>query len=510
MVYTNPDVINAPLIQFRNKRPKLAKKTKILIIGGVSASVAIITIVVLCVVLTGNSSDPYIHFKFTESFDQIPNPERGWHMHQDSLDFADGSLNWLLTTWRDSYTVNYVPKNTNLKVFGTVLFVKVNLKNSKALANIPSAKLTEIRQAFTNVRNNNLKVIFRPAYDYDGVSKPEPAQISTVLTHLADLAPVINDNKDVILGVQFGLIGPWGEMHSSIYNGKNGQITYENAVKQIGDKYLQLLDPEIKIMVRKPSDIGLILGKDSYTDISTRIGLYNDALYTNADDYGTLDPFDKTNTTIQNYIQQTTKYSISVGETFSFQSTDTDIKGNYSTFNNVVKEAGIQHITSQNLWGFTEDFNGPANGDDSYFRWSDTSFKKFTNMMGYRWVLLNLSYQNAKGHFEGHFSLKNVGLAAIVHKRPVNLVIMSGNIVQKTAINTDPSSWYSTEEYKILFDVTTKQELIGQKCDIYLEFPDKDAALALKPLYSVRLANSDVTWDDATGLNKIISDLVMQ
>ncbi|CAL6088418.1 DUF4832_domain-containing protein [Hexamita inflata] len=498
------------LYQFKTKKCKSSKKCWII---SISVSLILATlIIVLCVLLTHKPHT--VHFK--ESKEPFANPERGWHVLQDSENFANGSLDWLLTTWRDENSVHYVPLNQDFKVFGTVLFVQFNLEQFKNSQQIPEQKMNELHRALTKIRENGLKAIFRAAYNFDGTGRPEPDDIQTVLTHQMQIINVLNANKNVIIGVQFGFIGPWGEMHNSVFDGLEGRVSYEQAVLQIGNQYFEHLDQQIKIMVRKPSDAYILVGqsplqdKDAYTYSRTaRIGFHNDALYTNANDYGTFDP-DKHDPIIINYVRQQTKYTIATGESSAFDYSNSYILGNYSTYSNALKEAKWQHITSQNLWSFTQDFNGPQNNSDEYLRWDIQSFNNFTCVMGYRWVLQKMQYFYSKGNFQGQFQIINVGISTIISKRPVILIIQSGGISQNIIFDTDPRMWLPNETVVLPFDFNIISELIGKPCQILLQFPDKDSELAGNPLYSVRLANSDILWDELTGNNIIINDIMIK
>ena len=152
------------------------------------------------------------------------------------------------------------------------------------------------RATLANVRANGALVTPRFAYDYDGVSGCEP-QFDTVLSHIRQIAGVLNEYADVVVSVECGIIGHFGEMHSSKY----ANIEYTPRVVRA---WLDALDPRIKLQVRAPTHLFQlfrteVLGSTANIDGETllarlheldgweRIGLYNDGYLGTCADYGT-------------------------------------------------------------------------------------------------------------------------------------------------------------------------------------------------------------------------------
>jgi len=152
------------------------------------------------------------------------------------------------------------------------------------------------RATLANVRANGALVTPRFAYDYDGVSGCEP-QFDTVLAHIRQIAGVLNEYADVVVSVECGIIGHFGEMHSSKY----ANIEYTPRVVR---EWLDALDPRIRLQVRAPSHLFQlfrteVLGSTASVDGETllarlpeldgweRIGLYNDGYLGTCADYGT-------------------------------------------------------------------------------------------------------------------------------------------------------------------------------------------------------------------------------
>ena len=75
--------------------------------------------------------------------------------------------------------------------------------------------LNVLQQTFDNIRKNNGHVIVRICYDpwYNGRSNVTPDH-EWVLKHVKQLAPVLSKNTDVIVALEMGMHGAYGEMHS--------------------------------------------------------------------------------------------------------------------------------------------------------------------------------------------------------------------------------------------------------------------------------------------------------
>lgn len=153
------------------------------------------------------------------------------------------------------------------------------------------------RQTLANARANGAFVSPRFAYDCNGVGGCEPA-FDMVLFHMRQIAAVLNEYADVVPSIECGIIGAFGEMHTSPYCGAE----YANRVLRT---WLAELDPRIQLQIRSSSYLFRlfneeILGRTSgnvhgtnvlarLTELSdwSRIGLYNDGYLGTVYDYGT-------------------------------------------------------------------------------------------------------------------------------------------------------------------------------------------------------------------------------
>lgn len=162
---------------------------------------------------------------------------------------------------------------------------------------ITEEALDAIRSEFEAARVNGCVLIprfgYAPAYVHDGrgvgIVGAEPDDIRWVARHMEQICEIINEYKDIIIAVEAGILGPWGEMHSTPYSS-------EEDIRFFMDTWFKHLDPDVSLLIRNLTYITkyyhitgdrfmktLPLSKD---DPFYRIGMYNDGyLLTGEDTY---------------------------------------------------------------------------------------------------------------------------------------------------------------------------------------------------------------------------------
>ena len=160
-------------------------------------------------------------------------------------------------------------------------------------ADIPltDVALQSIRDALESCRQNGGTVIPRFAYTWDGYGGCEPDDFEMVITHIRQISAVLSDYADVIPALECGIIGAYGEMHTSRYTGK------EHA-NRIIEAWLRNTPASIRLLIRScPYIVNYFGAKDKqelFARASTydpsdwrRIGFYNDGYLGTDADYGT-------------------------------------------------------------------------------------------------------------------------------------------------------------------------------------------------------------------------------
>ena len=164
---------------------------------------------------------------------------------------------------------------------------------------IPKKALDSLDNYLAKYAKADVSVIVRFAYDaFDNKKDVEPS-MSLILKHIEALGPVVSKYNNVE-AIECGLIGPWGEMHSSVLD---TQDTYN----QLFPKWLASTS-RVPILSRKPRYayrfMGYKLDSDNDKDIQhlelksldkfeykeeeyKRIGIFNDGYLGTSKDTGT-------------------------------------------------------------------------------------------------------------------------------------------------------------------------------------------------------------------------------
>lgn len=123
---------------------------------------------------------------------------------------------------------------------------------------------------FDELHRQGKKTVLRFAYEKDFMGRsPIGPTAEQILRHLDQLKPILHANKDLILVVQAGLIGAWGEWHSSIHGIENSDV----AKRAILEKLLSVVPEEKNVQVRVPEYKNLLKDKP---ELYRRISFHDD------------------------------------------------------------------------------------------------------------------------------------------------------------------------------------------------------------------------------------------
>lgn len=129
--------------------------------------------------------------------------------------------------------------------------------------------------------------------------------------------------------------------------------------------------------------------------------------------------------------------------------------------------------------------------------------------LGYRFVL-DKAYPTQEPKVGEMFSvvltLRNVGFAAPVNKRDVELVFVNEDDSTNRYVyaqQTDPRFWMAGDTTVCTMRCTLDTSMSG-KYNLYLNLPDPYASLHDNPDFSIRFANKDM-WDEKTGYNYLMT-----
>lgn len=220
---------------------------------------------------------------YTESTERLSNPNMGYPSH------ASISLNDSFSARNDSGFTWYYVNISAYSGSNSMLPDGVTWPAGRVDRPISDKALEAFRGTLENLRQNGGSCFIRFVYDWDGQTGREPSDIETIIQHIEQLCGVVSDFSDICFGFECGIIGVFGEMHSSIYCGSQ----YAN---RIIDAYLDNTPDTMILMVRTPTYITQYLGvsRSELAELVTekgspeyRLSYFNDGYMNSNNDLGT-------------------------------------------------------------------------------------------------------------------------------------------------------------------------------------------------------------------------------
>ena len=417
----------------------------------------------------------------------IANPERGFYTPVE-VHKVSGS------------TISKEGAAINRKNGRTLYLLEFHLKDY-VNTDIPEDYLGTIRSLFAAVREGGAKCVLRFCYSngYSEKDKPWDATPEQVLRHIAQVKPLIQENYDIILVVQTGFVGSWGEWYYTENFNDNASR------KSVVDAMLDAVPDNRQIELRTPAFKMTLYGyslADTLTrttahrnDIKGRLGGHNDCYLAGANDQGTY-----RGSNDRNYWGAESAYTIMGGETCAVSEYCNCVpKDENSKYKGALADLAFYHFTYLN-----QNYNTAV-----LSRWrSQGCFEEIQKRLGYRYVLEKAQYtKDAKAGeaFRVILNLHNEGFAPAQNPRDAELVLCdkAGKVLKTWDLVSDPRYWMPNEKISIDQTVTLPEGISGE-VTLSLNLPDPCANLRSNPLYSIRLANEGI-WDEKTGYNTLYS-----
>ena len=414
--------------------------------------------------------------------------------------------------------------------------------------------LNVLQQTFDNIRKNNGHVIVRICYDpwYNGRSNVTPDH-EWVLKHVKQLAPVLSKNTDVIVALEMGMHGAYGEMHSDT------NITYDR-VAEATNLMLRNTPPELKILTRTGNYSAKVLGFDNWGvdfnidgekfaeiakakgDTMYRVGMFNDGYLGTQYDYGTWGADCATSICREEGVAWLEKYGINTpygGEALTtaenYEVINTPEFLAYEGFRTHTSYLNIQWnnnlIESWKKTPFTQkDFDyDPARVD------SLSGFKYINDHLGYRFVLRESWLSDTVGSdgiLRAKLRIQNVGFGNLTRKMKASLYVHGmanfGPLDTIAALNINKSldsvdfmkvhsrkieikgadtamTFDGNNEIAFEVNLGTHKDWEGKLLDAYLKICSEK-----KPDDCIHFANTFSLMDSTNGLEKnFIGNFVM-
>lgn len=366
---------------------------------------------------------------------------------------------------------------------------------------------TNVRATFENCRKNGCTIAVRFRYDANGKSNPEPQTFEKVLGHISQIknSGLLEDYKDILMFVESGFVGAWGEQHS----GKYTSLEYK---AQLLEAMLDCVPDPIPVTVRTPnifakwigiplSEIGAYVSEEGSK--ASRVGLYNDGYMGSDSDLGTYSNREAETSWMEH--QMLTTY---FGGEFSG---NLDWAKKYTTYlpENAIPEMYKTHLSyiNCNIYSLYKDYTYSAEYDkseaDNSAYYGQTVFKFIRDHLGYRFVLRNskLSQTVSKGgQLDIDFTVENTGFANPIRNQKAEVILeRDGNYV-KTQADIDTTRWYSGQKNCQQLSLKIPGELDTGKWNVYVRLSVGNNEIQSGYMRTVRFANSD-TWNPALGAN---------
>src|SRR3989344_4601685 len=454
---------------------------------------------------------------YTPSTEEIANPERGF-MKQSNI-FLDQAYSSKLGKQNPNDTVVWIyfhmekyrdPRDGKGVTVSNYQFVP--------LEPVGSGKgLDVVKKTFDDARTKGLKLVIRFLYvGYSGIgstqdfANAEPdAPLDVTLKHIDQLAPLIQQNKDVILAVQAGFVGYWGEWHSSKY------LSPVANRKAIVDKLLAVVPQDRMLQVRYPKYVqnlygGPISAIEAFNQSNvSRVGIHDDAFLKDDTDDGTFtsnamgqkistycDGSSNTTQCWRGYYAKTSQYTPAGGEAGTHSNPPSPLANCPNA------------LTQLNNLHFSFLHNGYAKVVlDTWV--NQGCMPEIRRRLGYRLVLKEaLIPQSVRvgGTLNLDVTLSNEGFASMFNPRPVFIVLQNAsNRYEIPVVSVDPRRWEAGREHTVIAAVTIPSNVSPGTYTLGLWLPDQATSLRGRPAYSVRFANTNV-WEPATGINRLTNN----
>lgn len=419
-----------------------------------------------------------VNFQSTE--EDIINPERGFSR------FAE------VTVSQDALNAG---RAEGRSVFGLM----ITLSEFRDVL-LSDAFLAQIQTAFDRGRVAGVKFI--PRFRYDRTAEGRDAPLNLVLQHIAQVTPLLHANKDLIVNVEAGFIGAWGEWHSSA-NGLTRPFfgsEVNERTRAIIAALLKAVPTDRMIAVRTPRYKRQLMGDDRNLTLPeafsgsdrARIGFHNDCFLANSTDSGTYARGRRKEEL--EWLHKETRYVPHAGETCSATSSALP----FMNCDNAVQELNYTNWRTLNIgWH-------PA----VYKFWEvNGCMGEVRRRLGYRFVLKSAKAPvsvPAGGSLRLHLEVRNTGFATPLNERPVEAVLRHAGTARThfLPLDADPRRWWNGETHNYTFRIALPSDVTRGEYELLLNLPDAAPALRKDPRYSIRFANMD-TWEDPTGFNKL-------
>jgi hypothetical protein len=457
---------------------------------------------------------------YTVSFENFPNPERGFFTQNNAWDKV------FHPEW-EGLPLNELRQLRSQGI--SLVRVYYSIPEFKGTS-LSQEFLTSFAQNLSDARSAGVKLI--PFFGYswpetdDFDQHPErfenqDAPVTDVLRHLEQLKPVIQQNADVIAMWDAGFIGAWGEWHASTNNliGRTVGSEVNSNTRQIVNKLLEVVPGNRMVTIRYPRAKQQLSGTTPLTvtqayqgSAKARLGAKNDCFLASKNNWGTYQPSDDASIqAAKDFLHQDNLFLPQQGETCNAAA---DAQP-FINCPNALSELAYLRFSALNIKFEKYVLQGWRDGN---------CFDEIARRMGYRFELVGSSTPTSVSRTQNlqmSFDIRNTGFASPYNPRRLGLVLRNQstkklyriflNSGSLTPTNTmyDPRFWQPGTTTRVTINNPLPVNLPAGTYDLLLNLPDPSPSLLTRPEYSIQLANVG-TWEAATGFNSLQQSLIVR
>jgi len=320
-----------------------------------------------------------------------------------------------------------------------------------------------LRATFENCRKNGCTLGLRFRYDADGKADPEPSSFEKVLEHIEQIKNngILDDYEDILMYVESGFVGAWGEQHS----GKYTSVEYK---AQLLDAMLKAVPKSVAVTVRTPDTFCKWAGIEydelqNYTapagSDAARVGMFDDGFMGSDTDLGTYSHIKRKNAVEWMKNQMNSTY---FGGEFSW---NTEFAQDYETWlpENSLQEMYDIHLSyiNSNIWALYRDIKFSEKYDtfgiDNSAYYGESVYKFIRDHIGYRFVLrrAEITPETVQGgKAEVYFVTENTGFAKPLKKQDAYVILEKDGYYMITETDIDSQLWESCCRSEELLEIS--------------------------------------------------------
>jgi hypothetical protein len=354
---------------------------------------------------------------------------------------------------------------------------------------LPQSFLDIVQADLNTARESGVKLVMR--FSYTNNQNGEDAALDTILMHINQLTPILQQNYDVINYVEAGFIGAWGEWYYSSHN-LNNTVSR----RAVAFALLDAIPLKRDIVVRTPDYKRKILQDydplDSLEAFSgtkkSRIGAHNDCFVSDETDMGTYLANDIEGD--KDYLNHDNRYVPQGGETCC----DCGYAG---CDNSLIDLARMRYSV------LNKDYH-PA----VLNRWiTEGCMDEIKMRLGYRFELLQATIPDSikpTGIFNLDFQITNKGFASPFNPRNLEIILRNTESNQRYRLVTevDPRFWIAGDTFYVNITAGIPADMEEGNYSAFIFLADPENRLHDNPDYAIRLANANL-WEDSTGYNTL-------